>query len=257
MIKALFLDIDGTMVSFNTHVISPATCDALNKARQNGVKVFVASGRHLLAINNLGNQQFDGYVTLNGGLCYGAKGEVIYKRNIDPQEIKTILDYCDRHPLPLMFVREQAINLNFMREDVQLFTETLNFIGAPIADLHTLANEEIMQIIAFFTSEEEPEIMKRIPLCESARWSPIFSDVIPKGSNKSIGINKMIEYYGIRQDETMSFGDGGNDIPMLRYTGIGVAMGNALPNVQAEADYVTDSVDDEGIQKALIHFGII
>ena len=67
----------------------------------------------------------------------------------------------------------------------------------------------------------------------------------------------MLDYFGISLEESMAFGDGGNDIPMLKHVGIGVAMGNAEDEVKQAADYVTDSVDENGIEKALWHFGVI
>ena len=67
----------------------------------------------------------------------------------------------------------------------------------------------------------------------------------------------MIKYFGLKLEDTMAFGDGGNDISMLRHAAIGVAMGNASDEVKAAANYVTASVDDDGIKKALEHFNII
>lgn len=99
--------------------------------------------------------------------------------------------------------------------------------------------------------------MQFLPGCESTRWSPLFTDVVPKGSNKSIGIDKLLESYGITIQETMAFGDGGNDVEMLKHAGTGVAMGNAADEVKQIADYVTDGVDDDGIYNALKHFGVI
>lgn len=96
-----------------------------------------------------------------------------------------------------------------------------------------------------------------MPGCESMRWCDGFFDVIPKGSKKSGGIDKIIAHYGIRLEETIAFGDGGNDIDMLQHAGIGIAMGNAADNVKTAADYVTTSVDNDGILNALKHFGII
>jgi hydroxymethylpyrimidine pyrophosphatase-like HAD family hydrolase len=84
----------------------------------------------------------------------------------------------------------------------------------------------------------------------------LFTDVVPVGGNKSIGMEKILAYFGISREETMAFGDGGNDIPMLEYAGIGVAMGNASEEVQRHADFVTSGVDDEGIVHALKHFHI-
>ena len=68
---------------------------------------------------------------------------------------------------------------------------------------------------------------------------------------------KILEYFGISRDECMAFGDGGNDIPMLEYAGVGVAMGNAKEDVQAKADFITKSVDDDGVAYALRHYGLI
>ena len=70
-------------------------------------------------------------------------------------------------------------------------------------------------------------------------------------------MDEIINRFGLKLEETMSFGDGGNDVPMLRHAGIGVAMGNAADDVKQHADYVTSSVDEDGIMNALLHFGII
>ena len=67
----------------------------------------------------------------------------------------------------------------------------------------------------------------------------------------------MAAHFGLEVSETMAFGDGGNDAPMLRAAGIGVAMGNGCEEALQAADYVTSSVDDDGILRALEHFGVI
>ena len=82
MIKALFLDIDGTLVSFETHRVGEPTRNALAEARRRGLLLFIATGRHRCDLNNLGDLAFDGYVTLNGQYCYDARG-VIYRRSIE------------------------------------------------------------------------------------------------------------------------------------------------------------------------------
>ena len=89
------------------------------------------------------------------------------------------------------------------------------------------------------------------------RSHPAIVDVTAKGNTKQRGIDEIIRHFGIRLEETMAFGDGGNDISMLRHAGIGVAMGNAKDDVKAAAGYVTTSVDDNGIANALKQYGII
>lgn len=99
--------------------------------------------------------------------------------------------------------------------------------------------------------------MNALPNCTAMRWYPTFADVIAKGVDKGVGIDSFCKHFGFSLEETMAFGDGGNDVEMLRHAGIGVAMGNAREEVKQAADYVTDSVDDDGIETALLHFGLI
>ena len=106
-------------------------------------------------------------------------------------------------------------------------------------------------------TEEEKEFLPLVHHCEFGRWHPAFVDITALGNTKQNGIDEFIKRFGFTLEETMAFGDGGNDIGMLRHAGIGIAMGNANDEVKAAADYVTASVDEDGIYKALKHFGVI
>lgn len=85
MIKALFFDIDGTLVSFDTHAIPETTIEAIAAAKAKGIRIFIATGRPAVIINNLSALQdrglIDGYITMNGGYCFVGE-EVIYKSAI-------------------------------------------------------------------------------------------------------------------------------------------------------------------------------
>lgn len=257
MIKAIFFDIDGTLVSFKTHEVPVKVVEAINELREKGVKVFIATGRHFASINNLGDLQFDGYVTLNGGYCF-AGNHVIYKHHIPKEDIEKLLDYLEHEEsFPCTFVREHALTMNYENEATEHIFTMLNFPKPPVGDLREAAKEDIYQLIAFFDGSQEERVMEAMPGCEATRWYPSFADVVPAGSSKRIGIDKVIEYFGISLDETMAFGDGGNDIAMLEHAGISVALGNAADDVKQAADYVTTSVDDDGVVNALKHFGLI
>ena len=91
MIKAVFFDIDGTLVSFKTHRVPDSTKRAIAILRAKGIRVLIASGRQLLAINNLEDLQFDGYVTLNGGYCIVGE-QVIYKHSMPSEDM---VSWCD------------------------------------------------------------------------------------------------------------------------------------------------------------------
>lgn len=258
MIKAVFFDIDGTLVSFKTHRVPDSTILALELLKKKGIKVFIATGRHINSINNLGDLKFDGYITLNGGYVFAGEDEVIYKQSIPDKDIEALIRYQEKESsFPCAFVQEHEIFMNYINQPVEEIFRLLNFPQPPIRPIEEVYGKTIYQLIAFFTAEQEKQIMPILSHCESTRWNPMFTDVVPAGSSKRIGIDKMLAHFGYSLDECMAFGDGGNDIAMLSHVGMGIAMGNAVEKVQKAAHYVTSSVDEDGIYKALKHFHII
>ena len=236
MTKALFFDIDGTLVSFETHRIPPSTIEALEAAHAKGLKIFIATGRPKAIINNLSELQdrnlVDGYITMNGAYCFVGE-QVIYKSAIPQEEVKAMAAFCEKKGVPCIFVEEHNISVCQPND------------------------KEVIQMTPFITEEEEKEISPSIPTCEVGRWLPAFADITAKGDTKQKGIDEIIRYFDIKLEETMAFGDGGNDISMLRHAAIGIAMGQAKEDVKAAADYVTAPIDEDGISKAMKHFGII
>lgn len=258
MIKAIFFDIDGTLVSFKTHKIPASAELAIARLREKGIKVFIATGRHWRVINNLGGLEFDGYVTLNGSCCYVGKDKVIYRKTIPSADIECLLE-LEKGPehFPCIFVREKDMFINYVNDRTSEVFELLNFPQPPVRDIQEALKEEIFQLIAFFETAQEGRIMEKLPECEATRWNPLFTDIVPAGGSKRIGMQKILNYFGIGREECMAFGDGGNDIPMLEFAGIGVAMGNATEEIRQRADFVTRSVDEDGVEYALKYFGVI
>ena len=115
----------------------------------------------------------------------------------------------------------------------------------------------MLQVTPFCTVEQETQLMPTLTNCTSGRWHPAFTDITSREADKGKGLHAMAKFLGLDISETMAFGDGGNDITIIQESGIGVAMGNAGEEVKAVADFVTTSVDEDGVKNALEHFGVI
>ena len=257
---ALFFDIDGTLVSFKTHEIPPSAIFALTQAKANGHKVFIATGRPPLIITNLGaiEHLIDGYVTINGALCF-VGNEVVRCKDIPKDAVLTVVEDAKEKNYGLIVVGEKDVAVLDPHGEVdRIFRGEIAVKNLDQAKpLDVVLKQRILQLTPFFPEAYERELMQRIPCCTSGRWHPAFTDITAKGADKGEGILSMATHMGLNPQHTIAFGDGGNDSSMIRAAGIGVAMGNALESLKAEAGYTTTSVDDDGVLNALRHFNLI
>ena len=93
--------------------------------------------------------------------------------------------------------------------------------------------------------------------CKASRWNRFAADIVLSEAGKKNGIRKVLEYYGISRDEIMAFGDADNDLDMIEFAGTGVVIGNGTDRMKEIADYVTTSVDEDGVVEALRRFGLL
>ena len=257
---AMFFDIDGTLVSFKTHKIPASTIAALTEAKEHGHKVFIATGRPPLIITNLGDIEhlIDGYITTNGALCY-VGDETVYCKNIPDDAAHLLVDDALANDYSMIVVGERDVAVIDPHGEVdRIFRQEIAVENLDLEKpLDVVMQQRILQLTPFFDESYEREILSRIPCCVSGRWHPAFTDITAKGADKGAGIMALAAHLGFNPRHTIAFGDGGNDTSMIRSAGIGVAMGNALDSLKAEADYITTSVDEDGVMNALRHFGII
>lgn len=254
-IKAIFFDIDGTLVSFKTHEVPQSATEAIHEIRKRGVKVFIATGRPLPFINNLKDVEYDGIMSVTGACCMTTNGEIIQNNPVDRKDIERLIVDVVKHPMPVLFAsKDKAIGC-MIDADRQSVEDVMTLLGLQVPEekpIEMALNMEVLQVIAFFTIDQEPRMMQEVLTgCDAARWHQAFADCIRKGTNKATGIDAICKYYNINLKDTMAVGDGGNDITMLKHAGIGVAMGNASDEVKSYADYIADTVDNDGIAKLL------
>ena len=257
---ALFFDIDGTLVSFKTHEIPQSTIQALTEAKANGSRVYIATGRPPIIITNLGaiEQLIDGYITTNGALCY-VGNDLVACQPIPMQDVMTCVEDCQQKGNSLIVVGRRDVAVIDPKGDVdRIFRQMLAVKNLDkAAPLDVVLEQDILQLTPFFPADYEPELMARMPQCVSGRWHPEFTDITANGADKGKGILAIARHEGFDPNHNIAFGDGGNDTSMILQAGIGIAMGNAIDELKQQADYVTTSVDDDGILNALRHYEVI
>ena len=250
--KAVFFDIDGTLVSFRTHRIPKSTLEAVSRLRAEGVKVFIATGRPMPFINNLDGLEYDGIIESNGAHCQLTDGTVICHKPLPQTDIMNFVDYCRNNELPAVFASHDDIFITHTDRRTDDVFRLLDIEVPTIRPTECALDMDVLQIVGFFAKEEETLMMSNVlPGSNAQRWHPDFADVIVGGVDKSTGIDAVAAYFGWDVKQTMAFGDGGNDIGMLRHVGCGIAMGNASEEVKQHARYITDDIDRDGVAKAI------
>ncbi len=256
MIKTAFFDIDGTLVSFLTHQVSEGTVRAFDRLHRQGIRTFISTGRPECLIPPM-PVTFDGYVTMNGGYCFMGD-RVLYKNPIPQAEADRWLRYVMDNNLCTMIFTEHEMFVNTYDDPVaNALCDKIKFQMPPLLPLEEMYGREAYQFIGVMDASRDAEVENSLPHCRLPRWHSLFTDIINVDNSKAVGIESILRHLGVGREECICFGDGANDIEMLEYCGIGVAMGNAPEEVRSHADYVTTSVDDEGIEQALLALNII
>lgn len=257
-IKALFFDVDGTLLSFDTHRVSVSTIEAITKLREAGIKVIIATGRAYTDLNELKGIYYDAVVALNGAECVLRDGSPIACKPIKLDDFLKLKVLANEYGFPLAVETDQGFCIDKVNQTVIDLAKLVDHPVPTVVDIeNAFRAKECCQLCIYCDETREEEVMRKLPGLTVSRWNPLFADVNVAGVDKSVGIDEMCNYYGFDRSEVMAFGDGGNDIPMLRAAGIGVAMGSASEKVKDSADYVTGSVDEDGVVEALLHFGLI
>ena len=265
--RAIALDLDGTLTNHDK-VVTPRTRQALLLAESKGAIIILASGRPTYGIvpvaECLDLEKRGGYIlSYNGGNIVNAKtGEKLFSQFLPDAVIPILYKYAKEKNHALLgyagneiitevpddqYVKEESrINkMNIRKVDnlldaLEPHPTKLLMTGDPTDMIK--AEEELVEILG-----EKMDIF---------RSAPFFLELVPKGIDKAQSLLRLLSKINLTPADLMAFGDGYNDLSMLKLAGVGVAMANAAPEVRADADYVTLSNEEDGVAEALLHFGM-
>ena len=263
MNKLFFFDIDGTLIDCNQEIreITPTTIKTLDALKEKGNDVFLSTGRcKCFIVDGVMKYPFSGYVTCNGAYVE-YKGKCVYKNVVPQVAIKATMDISEKLHLNYYFEGNDYIYVRDTQDPVhRAFLHNWGMKEETVIDQFDYKNiETYIGMIVVNSKEDIPPMVEALsPYFDVQRHQSDYSfDLTLKGTSKAVGIKELIKVLGKEVADTVAFGDGRNDIEMIEETGLGIAMGNAVPELKSVAKYITTNIEEEGITAACKHFNFI
>lgn len=251
--QIFFFDVDGTLVDSTTHIVPQSTKTALKALKQKGHILCISTGRSLYSVCNGGFDQlvdWDIFLCNNGQAIYNAKKELIFSKTIPQESVNACIEVAHKQNSPLFIMSEHHHILT--KEANEYVVTSSAFFKENIPEVKTYNQEPVFMMIAYGPMGSTYEEYKKIDNIDILVGLSTYADVVLKGFHKGIGIQFLLEYF--HMENYIAFGDSLNDIEMLKNATIGIAMGNGHEEAKKCADFVTTTVLDDGIDKALKHF---
>lgn len=263
--KLLVLDLDGTLTNTRKEV-TEHTRTTLIKAQEQGLKIVLASGRPTYGIAPLANllqlDKYEGYVlSYNGGEIIDWKtGELLYKNLLDPEVLPYLYQCANDNHFAIVTYDGEYVLTEYPDDEYVLKEALLNVMKIKKVDNFLKA---VQHPIAKCLIVGEPT---RLAVLEKGMYNhlhdrmgvfrsePYFLELVPKGIDKAQSLAVLLKEIGMTKDEMIAVGDGFNDLSMIKYAGLGVAMSNAQEVVKENADFITLSNEEDGVAHVVEKF---
>ncbi len=269
-IKVLALDLDGTLTN-SEKKITKKTKDVLEKAMKQGVSVVLASGRPTIGIlplaKELNLKEYGGYIlAYNGAIIIDCKsGKVVYENALPMDCIETLCKVAKEYGVAILSYRGNDV---ITEDDTDPYVLKECFINRTKAHkVDNLVNAIISPVAKCLIVGEHEKLLP-VKQCLEQLFKgqlniffsePYFLEIMPLGVEKSSSLSRLLKLLKTNRSHLMACGDGLNDVTMLDYAGLGVAMENACMEVKEKADVITKSNDEDGVaiavEKYILEFG--
>lgn len=264
MYKLVAIDMDGTLLT-STKQITDRTKAAVNAAKAKGAKIVVCTGRPMEGVKRFLKElnlveEGDYAIAFNGSLVQDTySGKVISEIGVSIEDLDYLYDLSLKLKVNIHALLPHScitpVDSKYSRHEAEI-----NDIPLEIVDFNTLdRNAELVKIMFIDEAPILDRVIAQLPedIYERftiVRSAPFFLEFLNKSVDKGVGVSKLAETLGIKQEEVICIGDADNDRHMLEYAGLAVAMGNAFPHLKEIADYVTFTNDEDGVAHIIEKF---
>ena len=256
-IKIIFFDIDDTLRNSKTGFVPSTIPTAFKQLRDKGILTGIATGRGIFGVvPEIKALKPDFFVTLNGAYIEDKKGNVIYSNKIAKDKVEEYITWTKEVGIDYGLVGSHAAKLSRRTE---MISQAIDPIYPDLeVDPDFYQKEDIYQMWTF--EEQGDDLVLPESLASTlrmVRWHEHSSDVVPISGSKAAGVVKVVDQLGLKPENVMVFGDGLNDLELFDYAGISVAMGVSHDKIKEKADYITKTLEEDGIFDALEGFGMV
>lgn len=256
--KLIAMDMDGTLLNEQLK-ISDRTQKALHAAKKKGIYVTLATGRmYCSALPFAQGLQLDvPLITYNGALIKDAcTEETYYHEPVFYEAALTVIELAEARGLHINVYLDDKLYVQEIEERTKLYLKIANVPAYPVGRLSSFLKAAPTKILVIGEPEELRELQQAIQKklgqqVEITKSKPFFLEIISCHASKGKALASLAEKWGIEREEIMAFGDNYNDLSMLDYAGLGVAMGNAPDDVKQKADLVAESNEEDGMAKVI------
>lgn len=259
--KLITLDIDGTLIN-SRGIITDATAEAIRRCRDAGVMVTISTGRPVQGVRSFIEELgLDApIITYNGAMIVdAATGRVLFERKLSARDAEQVLRLGMEMGTTIIAWSNNELYVNEINDHVNTYRKMSGNEPIVFSDIGHMRDQGITKIIWIDTisriegfKEGIKDIVNdSVTFCTS---QPHYLEFFNSSVSKAVALEYIGRLCGISREEMIAIGDGFNDLSMIEYAGLGVAMGNAADGVKEKADYVTASNDDDGITEVIYKF---
>ena len=259
--KLMAVDVDGTLLDSKKN-LTPETIKAIREAVQSGLIFTICTGRPIQGVEPLIDQLgLDlPFITYNGAMIVmGKSRKILYARTMQGEDAKAVFELGNRLQTTIVLWVDNKLYVKPLGHNAEAYSDLSRTEALPIEDLDALIAQGVTKVLFYdkvetirhYEQTVGPFVPKTVNYCTS---QPFLLEFFDQEVSKANALARLSAYYGFTKDEVIAIGDGQNDLSMIEYAGLGVAMANAEETIKQQADYVTLSNDENGVAHVIKEF---